>query len=74
VRSVAKKSFVRTGVALKDGILRPAITRIKNMADKLGGGDTFPSVSINLLSGEKHELSGPSDASYRVILFYRAHW
>ena len=44
------------------------------MADKLGGGDTFPSVSINLLSGEKHELSGPSDASYRVILFYRAHW
>jgi hypothetical protein len=33
------------------------------MADKLDSGDIFPSVSINLLSGEQLELSGPSDAN-----------
>lgn len=44
------------------------------MADKLNAGDMFPALSLNLLSGESLELSGPSDANYRVILFYRAHW
>ncbi len=44
------------------------------MGEKLSAGDMFPAMSLNLLSGETIELSGKSDANYRVVLFYRAHW
>ena len=44
------------------------------MGEKLNSGDMFPEMTLNLLSGGSLELAGKSDANYRVVLFYRAHW
>lgn len=44
------------------------------MAGKLGIGDSFPNMSINLVDGGTLDLPGGLDAKYRVILFYRGHW
>lgn len=44
------------------------------MADKLGIGDSFPDLSIDLVSGESMALPQGLDAKYRIIIFYRGHW
>ncbi len=44
------------------------------MANKLGIGDTFPNLMVNLVGGETLDLSGGLGSKYRVILFYRGHW
>ncbi len=44
------------------------------MSKKLGIGDTFPTVTVNLVGGGTLELPEGLDAKYRVILFYRGHW
>jgi hypothetical protein len=45
------------------------------MAGKqLGIGDTFPSLTLKLVSGESLTVPGGMDAKYRVVLFYRGHW
>ena len=44
------------------------------MAEKLGIGDTFPDMTINLVDGGTMELPGGIDSKYRVMLFYRGHW
>jgi len=44
------------------------------MAKKLGIGDDFPRMTLNLVDGSKLELPGSPDAKYRVVLFYRGHW
>jgi hypothetical protein len=44
------------------------------MSKKLGIGDAFPSVTLDLVDGGKLELPEGLDAKYRVILFYRGHW
>ena len=44
------------------------------MAHKLGIGDSFPNMTINLVDGGTLELPGGIDSKYRVMLFYRGHW
>ena len=44
------------------------------MAGKLGAGDPFPKLALQLVDGGRLELPGGLDARYRVILFYRGHW
>ena len=44
------------------------------MSEKLGIGDTFPDVTVNLVGGGKLDLPVSLDTKYKVILFYRGHW
>jgi len=44
------------------------------MADKLNTGDTFPTLTLDLVNGKKLTLPDGLDARYMVILFYRGHW
>ena len=44
------------------------------MANKLGQGDAFPHLTLNLVGGEKIDLPENLNAKYYVILFYRGHW
>ena len=44
------------------------------MADKLNSGDSFPTLTIDLVDGTKLTLPDDVDARYKVILFYRGHW
>jgi peroxiredoxin len=44
------------------------------MSAKLGIGDTFPKVTLNLVDGGTLELPDGVDAKYRIFLFYRGHW
>ena len=44
------------------------------MASKLGQGDNFPSMRIDLVGGGEIGLPEGLDAKYNVILFYRGHW
>lgn len=44
------------------------------MSEKLGIGDVFPPVTIDLVGGGTVDLPDGLDAKYRVILFYRGHW
>ncbi len=44
------------------------------MAEKLNTGDTFPSLTLDLVSGGTLTVPDGLDAKYKVILFYRGHW
>ncbi len=44
------------------------------MADKLGIGDAFPKMTLNLVDGSTLALPDGMDAKYRIVLFYRGHW
>lgn len=44
------------------------------MAEKLNTGDTFPSMTLNLVGGGTLNVPEGMDSKYRVILFYRGHW
>lgn len=44
------------------------------MAKKLGLGDNFPVMTLNLTDGRKLELPSGMSSKYRVVLFYRGHW
>lgn len=44
------------------------------VATKLGIGDTFPRITLNLVDGSTLELPDGIDAKYRILLFYRGHW
>ncbi len=44
------------------------------MAEKLGIGDTFPKMTLNLVDGSKLELPDGMNSKYRIMLFYRGHW
>ena len=44
------------------------------MAEKLGTGEVFPYMALDLVDGGKLELPGGLDARYTIILFYRGHW
>ena len=44
------------------------------MSEKLGIGDSFPDMTINLVGGGTLDLPGGLDTKYKVILFYRGHW
>ena len=44
------------------------------MAEKLGIGDAFPGIRLDLVGGGALDLPGGLDAKYKVVLFYRGHW
>ena len=44
------------------------------MANKLGQGDLFPPLTLNLVGGGRIDLPANLTAKYNVILFYRGHW
>jgi hypothetical protein len=44
------------------------------MAEKLNTGDTFPSLTLDLVGGGKMTVPDDFDSKYGVILFYRGHW
>lgn len=44
------------------------------MAEKLGIGDAFPSLTLNLVSGGTLTIPEGMDSKYKVIMFYRGHW
>lgn len=44
------------------------------MSKKLGIGDTFPNLTLNLSSGGTIDLPDGLGSKYGVILFYRGHW
>ena len=44
------------------------------MAEKLGTGEVFPVMTLDLVDGGKLELPVGLGARYGVILFYRGHW
>ncbi|MDP2239966.1 MAG: hypothetical protein Q8K18_07355 [Burkholderiales bacterium] len=45
-----------------------------SMSKKLGIGDTFPNLTLNLVKGGTINLPGGMGSKYGVILFYRGHW
>lgn len=44
------------------------------MAEKLGIGDTFPSLTLDLVDGGTLAIPEDMESKYKVILFYRGHW
>ena len=44
------------------------------MSKKLGVGDAFPSITLDLVNGGTIDLPGGLASKYGVILFYRGHW
>ncbi len=44
------------------------------MADKLGIGAAFPSLSLDLADGGQLEVPAGLGSGYKVVLFYRGHW
>jgi peroxiredoxin len=44
------------------------------MAQKLAGGDKFPSMTLELTGGGQLHLPGDLSSDYTVVLFYRGHW
>jgi len=44
------------------------------MAAKLGPGDAFPAMSLNLVGGGSINLPGDLDGRFNIVLFYRGHW
>jgi hypothetical protein len=44
------------------------------MSEKLGTGDTFPKLTLNLVGGGRLDLPDGVNAKYRIFLFYRGHW
>jgi hypothetical protein len=52
----------------------PSFIGVVGMSEKLGIGDTFPGMTINLVDGKTLDLPNGLDAKYRIFLFYRGHW
>ncbi|MEK9691370.1 MAG: hypothetical protein VW235_00420 [Rhodospirillaceae bacterium] len=44
------------------------------MTKKLGIGDQFPDITLNLVSGGELVLPAGMDGKYNIVLFYRGHW
>ncbi len=44
------------------------------MAEKLGPGAAFPSLTVNQVGGGTINLPGDLDGKYNIVLFYRGHW
>ncbi len=44
------------------------------MAEKLGTGEMFPRMTLDLVDGSRLELPAGMDCRYGIILFYRGHW
>jgi hypothetical protein len=44
------------------------------MTRKLGLGDTFPEMTLQLVGGGSLDLPAGLGTKYGVIVFYRGHW
>ena len=44
------------------------------MAEKLGPGDDFSSMTLSLVGGGSMNLPADLKTTYSIILFYRGHW
>ncbi len=44
------------------------------MSDKLGIGDIFPDLQVDLVNGQELTVPSGLNSPYKVILFYRGHW
>ena len=44
------------------------------MTQKLAQGDTFPSMTLDLVGGGTIELPSGLGSKYGVVVFYRGHW
>ena len=44
------------------------------MAEKLGPGDAFPSMTLQIVGGGSINLPDYMDGRYNILLFYRGHW
>jgi hypothetical protein len=44
------------------------------MSDKLGSGASFPSLTLDLVSGGTLDVPADLGPKYKAILFYRGHW
>jgi hypothetical protein len=44
------------------------------MTDKLTGGDTFPSVALNVAGGGQIKLPEDLSDNLTIVLFYRGYW
>ena len=44
------------------------------MAEKLDGGDRFPTMELELARGGRMTLPDDLHTNYGVVLFYRGHW
>ena len=42
--------------------------------EKLQQADKFPSLALNLISGERLLLPDEMPSRYLAVLFYRGHW
>ncbi len=44
------------------------------MGRKLGIGDAFPEMALNLVDGSTLSLPTGLRGTYNIVLFYRGHW
>ena len=44
------------------------------MSEKLGIGDPFPGITLDVVGGGTLDLPAGLDTKYKVILFYRGPW
>ena len=44
------------------------------MGQKLQQGDRFPSITLQLTSGESVNMPDDMPGRYAAVLFYRGHW
>ncbi len=44
------------------------------MTKKLGIGDSFPNITLDLVGGGTIDLPTGMGSKYGVILFFRGHW
>ena len=46
----------------------------QSLGEKLDSGQSFPDLSLNLVSGEKRKISDIAGGKWSVMLFYRGDW
>ena len=44
------------------------------MMEKLGAGSQFPTMSLDVVDGDRITLPADFSTPYQVLLFYRGHW
>jgi len=44
------------------------------MMEKLGAGSPFPTMSLDVVDGDRIAIPADFSTPYQVLLFYRGHW
>ena len=72
MQNFQRRSFELTRTMIDDiGLLTRGLL---NMTTKLGIGDQFPDITLDLVGGGELFLREGMDAKYNIVLFYRCHW